>query len=223
MAGIVSRAPVLRAVAAAALAFVAVLLALAGRDVLAWSGQSERAEVAVTRYSRDLGVWEPDTWLPASVSRTLLRAGDDVELGRALQRVQLLRGRRRSSAYDPPKLELARLELELDELGRTSPRDEVRSRAIQLHSILFFQQLLSQGANGDAVVAALERTIEDLRRATRIDPENEEAQLGLEWLLDVYQPIAAQRAGVLAFRGARLGNASGGGGSPGTTARAGGF
>lgn len=214
----------LRLAAVVLLGTVAILLVLAGRDVLAWSGQTDRANVAVARFSGDPGVWEPETVLPTAVTRTLLGAGDDVEFGRALQRLQRLRGRGRTTPYFPPKLELARLELAFDEIGRRSGRADVRARAQQIHALLFFQQLLLQGSSGDALVSALERTIVDLQRAVRVDPENAEAQFGLEWLLDLYRPISIERpGGLLVYRGAKLGSASGGGGSPGTAAGAGGF
>ena len=207
-----------------ALGCAAILLALAGRDVLAWSGQPERADVAVSRFSRDLGVWQPATVLPVSVSRTLLGAGDDVEFGQALQRLQRLRGRGRRTPYFPPKVELARLELVFDEFGRESEHADVRARAQQIHALLFFQQLLLQGSQGDALVSALERTIVDLQRAVRVDPENADAQFALEWLLDLYRPISIERpGGLLAYKGAQFGNAAGGGGSPGTATGAGGF
>jgi hypothetical protein len=232
------RSLVWRGAAAGLLALLAVLLALAAHDVHGWSGQNARADVAVARFSKDKNVWQPRTWLPAAVSRSLLGASDDVRFGRALQELQLLRGRPRplinvgqpvdpsnpAVPFNPPALDLATLELTFDEIAHGHGRADVRSRATELHGILFFQQVLLQGAaSGDGGLAALERAISDLEEAVRIDPTNEEAQYDLEWLLNAYRPIAIERAGQLSVRDARRGDTAGGGGTPGLTLVAGGF
>lgn len=217
------RAIVLHLAAAFLLVCVALLLALAGRDVLAWSGQTERANVAVARFSRDPAVWQPSTWLPDAVSRSLLGAGDDVEFGRALQRLQVLRGRGDEELFVPSAVKLARLELAFDQIARSSGRAVVRSRARQLHALILVQQLLLQGGSGDTVAVTLERAIADLQSAVRIDQTNTDAQVDLEELLALYKPIALERAGELERRAARYGNEGGGGGSPGVSEEAGGF
>jgi hypothetical protein len=161
-----------------------------------------------------------------------------VRFGRALQRLQLLRGRPRplvnpgqpvdnsnpAVPFYPPALDIATLELTFDKIAHGQSRADVRSRAAELHGILFFQQVLLQGAaSGDGGLAALERAISDLEEAVRIDPTNEEAQYNLEWLLNAYRPIAIERAGQLSVRQARRGDVAGGGGTPGLTLVAGGF
>jgi hypothetical protein len=231
------RGVVLRSTAAGFFLLVALVLAFAAHDVLSWSGQSERADVAVARFSRNEGVWQPHTWLPAAVSRSLLGAGDDVRFGQALQKLQILRGRASpgpttgiidtgtpSMPFNPPALDLARLELTFDNIGHGHGRADVRSRAEQLHALLYFQQVLLQGAaSGDGGLAALERALADLQEAVRLDPSNDEAQYDLEALLNVDRPIAIERAGILSVRQARRGDTGGGGGSPGLATVAGGF
>ena len=217
------RAIVLHSAAAFLLICVALLLALAGRDVLAWSGQTERANVAVARFSQDPAVWQPSTWLPLAVSRSLLGAGDDVEFGRALQRLQVLRGRGDEELFVGSAAKLARLELVFDQIARSSGRAVVRARARQLHALILVQQLLLQGGSGDTVAVTLERAIADLQSAVRIDQTNTDAQVDLEELLALYKPIALERAGELERRAARYGNEGGGGGSPGVSEEAGGF
>src|SRR3954451_8212057 len=186
MDGAVSRREVIvRALATCALAGVGAVLALAGRDVLAWRGQTQKAEIAVARFSSDLGVWQPDTWLPTGVSRALLGTGDDVAFGRALQRFQVLRRDGEQSLGANNGIDLANVELTLDQIARSHDRADVRGRAQQLHAILLFHQLLLQGLDAKTV---LERSIPDMQRAVRIDPSNATAKYDLEALLYLYRP-----------------------------------
>jgi hypothetical protein len=230
------RAVGLRAAAAAALLLVTVFFAFAAHDVLGWRGQNTRADVAVQRFSHDFGVWQPHTWLPVAVSRSLLGTSDDVQFGRALQKLQLLRGRPRPGVqngasgpinpepFNPPALDLARLELTFDRISQGHDRRDIRSRAAELHGVLYFQQVLLQGAaSGDGGLTALERAISVLEDAVRIDPTNAEAQYVLESLLNGYRPIAVERAGQLSVHEARRGDTAGGGGTAGLAFVAGGF
>jgi hypothetical protein len=221
--GVSGRSLALRTVAAAFLLAVALLLAAAGHDVLAWSGQNERGDVAVARVSSDPNVWQPRTLLPAVLSRALVGTSDDVRFNRALQKVQVLR-RTGGDPFFPPLLDLAQVQLAFDEIAHGHGPAAVRSRASELHGVLFFQQVLLQGAaSGDGGLGALERAIADLQLAVRLDPANTEAQYILEWLLNAYRPIAIERAGQLNARERRRGDTAGGGGSPGITSIAGGF
>lgn len=205
-----------------ALLVLALVLALLGRDLLVWRGETERADVAIAHYSRE-PVGEPDTWLPVSVSRDLLDASDDVRVERALQGVQRLRvSGGPPERFDPPALDLARLELTFDEIADGSGPAAVRSRARQLHALLLFQQLVLQAGSGSAS-SALERTITELQRAVRLDPANVEAQLDLETLLLIYKPIATEIAGERAYQRTNRGNIGAAGGAAGATGETGGF
>lgn len=223
---------VIRSAAVAVLACVGVLSAIAARDVLAWPGQTARADVAIGSFSPDLGVWRPHTWLPAAASEWLVGAGDDVEFGRALQHFQVFRGRQQSGLFvfngvrdEPTKfahraIELAQLEFTLEEIANSQQRTEVRSRARQLHGILLFQHLILQAT--DAKIA-LERTIADFWKAVRLDPTNASAKYDLEGLLYLYQPLSNGEPPELKKRKSNTGADSGGGGSPGAGQNAGGF
>jgi hypothetical protein len=225
------RSIVIRAAAAAVLACIGIVSALAARDVLAWRGQTAHADVAVASFSPDLGVWRPRTWLPAAVSEWLVGAGDDVAFGQALQHFQVFRGHRQWGLFvangvnDDPTvfahrtLELAQLEFTFDQLARSSPSAELRSRARQLHGILLFQHLILQG--GDAKTT-LERTIADFTEAVRLDPANPTAKYDLEGLLYLYKPLSNGEPPPLLKRKG-TGPDSGGGGSPGSSPGAGGF
>ena len=134
---------------AVALVLLAGVLALLGRDVLAWRGQTARTDVAIAHFSRR-PVGEPDTWLPVALSRTVLAASDDVRVARALQGVQRLRVAGDPNRFDPPALQLAKLELTFDEIADGSGPAAIRSRARQLHALLLFQQLVLQAGSGSA-------------------------------------------------------------------------
>lgn len=226
------RAVVIRGAAVCLLACVGVVSALAARDVLAWRHQTERADVAIGSFSRDLTVWRPHTWLPAAASEWLVGTGDDATFGQSLQHFQLFRGHRQwglfvdNGASDEPSkfarrtLELATLEFTFDQLARSKRRAELRSRARQLHGILLFQHLILQGTNAKTT---LERTISDFTEAVRLDPENATAKYDLEGLLYLYKPLSNGNPPPLIRRKSNNGPDSGAGGSPGSSAGAGGF
>jgi len=226
------RAIVIRAAAVALLTGIGIVSALAARDVLAWRGQTAHADVAIASFSPDLGVWRPHTWLPAAASEWLVGAGDDVEFGLALQHFQVFRGHQQWGLFvmngvnDEPNvfahrtLELAQLEFKFEQIANSSRSAELRSRARQLHGILLFQHLILQG--GDAKTT-LERTIADFTQAVRLDPGNETAKYDLEGLLYLYKPLSNGEPPPLLRQRSNIGPDSGGGGSPGSSAGAGGF
>ena len=124
--------------------------------------------------------------------------------------------------FDPPALQLAKLELTFDEIADGSGPAPIRSRARQLHALLLFQQLVLQAGSGSAS-ATLDRTIAELQRAVRLDPENAEAEYDLETLLLIYKPIATEIAGERAYQRTNRGNIGAAGGSPGATGETGGY
>jgi hypothetical protein len=229
---VTNRSIAIRAAAVTLLACIGVLAALAARDVLAWRGQTKRADVAVASYSPDLGVWRPHTWLPARASEWLVGAGDDVEFGQALHHFQVFRGRQQAGLFvfngvrdEPTKfahraIELAQLEFTLEQIATRPGRAKVRSRARQLHGILLFQHLILQATDAKT---ALERTISDFEQAVRLDPTNATAKYDLEGLLYLYQPLSNGEPPQLARKQASTGPDSGRGGSPGAGQNAGGF
>ncbi len=226
------RAIVIRTAAATFLAGIAVVSALAARDVLAWRGQTAHADVAIASFSPDLGVWRPHTWLPAEASEWLVGAGDDVEFGQALQHFQVFRGPQQWGLFvtngvnDQPNvfarrtLELAQLEFTFDQIANSSRSAELRSRARQLHAILLYQHLILQG--GDAKTT-LERTIADFTDAVRLDPGNATAKYDLEGLLYLYKPLSHGVPPPLLRQKSSAGLQGGSGGSPGSSGGAGGF
>ena len=211
-----------RIVAAVVLVAAAVVLLLTAADVLAWRGQNDRGAVAVAASSGDLSVWEPKTVLPTAVSRFLLGTGDDVALGRALQRFQQLRAHVDfSGSALNRRATLAEAELDLDHIAASAATPAARSQARTLHALLLFEQLRQQ--TGDPL-SVLQRTAGELEKAVQADPTNAAAKYDLEALLSIIHPLAiAATPGELPEKGSRRGSRVGGGGSGGTINEGSGF
>jgi hypothetical protein len=210
-----------RVAAIAALVAGAVVLGLIGRDVLAWGDQTDKAAIAVAASSSDFGVWEPSTWLPTGVSSWLLGAGDDVELGKSLQRFQLLRtGGGAAFFQQNRRAELAQAELDLEQLSATGKSARARSLARTLHGILIYGQLRTQ----TDPLTLFRRVTEEFRKAIHEDPTNAAAKYDLNAVLSLLTPVVTGVApGELPEKGAESGSHTGAGGSAGNITGGGGF
>jgi hypothetical protein len=217
----VTQISVNRVVVIAALVLTAILLALIGRDVLAWGGTRDRAAIAVAASSSDFGVWEPSTWMPLGVSRWLLDAGDDVELGRAIQRFQLLRtGGVGAFFQQNRRAQLAETELELEQLAANAKNARGRSLARTLHAILIYGQLRQQ----TDPLTLFRRVTEELRNAIHDDPTNAAAKYDLNAILSLLTPsLVGLTQGDLPEKGSQTGSHTGAGGSAGNITGGGGF
>ena len=212
---------VVRVAVIAGLVAAAVGLGLIGRDVLAWREQTDKAAIAVAASSPDFGVWQPSTWLPTGVSRWLLASGDDVELGRSLQRFQLLRtGGGNAFFRQNRRAELAQAELDLDQLASSAKSARARSVARTLHGILLYGQLRQQ----TDPLTVFRRVTEEFRKAIRADPSNAAAKYDLNAILGVFTPVAiAATQGDLPEKGSQTGSHTGAGGTAGNVTGGGGF
>jgi hypothetical protein len=220
MASVKRQISVVRVAVIAALVAIAVVLALIGRDVLAWRDQTDKAAIAVAASSSDFGVWQPSTVLPTDVSSWLLGAGDDVRFGKALQRFQLLRTGGGDSFRQNRRAELAQAELELDQLAASAKTARARSIARTLHGILLYGQLRQQ----TDPLTLFRRVTEEFRKAIHADPSNAPAKYDLNAILGVFTPIAiAATQGDLPEKGATTGSHTGAGGSAGNVTGGGGF
>jgi hypothetical protein len=201
---------------------VAVVLALAATDVLAWRGQAAKTRVALSTGSRNPNSFEPETILPTTVSRGLLAADDDVEFDRALQQWSRVshepfRGTSGASA-------LAQAELRLDHLARRGGLSaEARSDARLLHAILLFEELSGQ-SNTQTMGSAIARGIKEMKDALRVDPGNGFAKYDIEIMLRLLAPLGGPvpQPGEIPLKGSSSG-VKGGGGSGGQLATGGGF
>jgi hypothetical protein len=189
--------------------------------VLAWRDQTDKAAIAVAASSPDFGVWQPSTLLPTGVSRWLLAAGDDVALGHALQRFQLLRtGGGDGFFRQNRRAELAQAELDLDELASTAKSARARSVARTLHGILLYGQLRQQ----TDPLTVFRRVTEEFRKAIHADPSNAAAKYDLNAILGVFTPVVlAATQGDVPEKGAQSGSHTGAGGTAGNITGGGGF
>lgn len=212
----------LRVAAAAALLACAVVLTLAGIDVLRWRTVDAGARVGLAVGSHDPGIFEPATLLPDGVSRWLLAAGDDVDFGRALQRWSVVK----FQAFRGPaaQADVGGAELALERLA-TSHALSTRARAdaICLHAILLLQELSAQASTNDAQTA-IDRGADEFRRAIRVDPGNADAKYDLEVMLRATPPGSSfsPRPGTPPLKGGSKG-VRGGAGAGGTLDSGGGF
>jgi uncharacterized membrane protein YgcG len=211
-----------RVAGAVALLALAVVLTLLAVDVLGWRGQNDRAAVGVAAASPDLGIWQPSTIFPVAWSQSLLGTEDDVRLGQAIQRFQLVRaGGPDAFAQNNRRAAVAEAELELDRLATAAETARARSQARTLHAILLYSQLRDQTA--DPLIPLL-RMSDELRKAVRTDPGNAAAKYDLEAILNVVAPLGAAAAQAdLPEKGANKGSRVGGGGSGGSVSSGGGF
>lgn len=201
---------------------LAVMLALAAADVLAWRGQAAASRVALSTGSSDPNAFEPDTILPTGVSRWLLAADDDVEFDRALQQWSQVSGApfRGTAAASG----LARAELTLDQLARRPGLSaEARSDARLLHSILLFEELSGQ-ANTLTMGSAIARAVKEMKESLKFDPGNSFAKYDIERMLRLLAPLGGPvpQPGEIPLKGSSSG-VKGGGGSGGQMASGGGF
>jgi hypothetical protein len=216
------RSQVLRAGAAAALLACAVVLALAGIDVLRWRLIDARARVGLAIGSHDRRIFEPATLLPVGVSRWLVAAGDDVEFGQALQRWSVVK----FQAFKGPaaQADVGRAELALERLSSSHALSKrARGDAISLHAILLFEELGAQASTNN-VQTAIDRGAEEFRRAIRVDPSNPYAKYDLEVMLRAPPPgsLFSPRPGTPPLKGSSKG-VRGGAGAGGTISSGGGF
>jgi len=188
------RALVIRAAAAAFLAWIGVLSTLAARDVLAWRHQTAHADVAVASFSPDLGVWRPHTWFaPRGVSQWLVGAGDDVEFRTDAPALQLFRGHQQWGLFRAQRVQRR--------TDRTRPpHARVGSAGVQARpdrpQLAQRRVALARAtASRDPALSAFDPskpgmrrrlssgTISDFTEAVRLDPGNATAKYDLEGLL----------------------------------------
>jgi hypothetical protein len=164
--------------AAAAFAVAAFLLVLA-LDVLRWREHVEAADLRFAAAAGDRAMWEPDTTLPGSLSRSLLAVEDDLAYRRAAQLFRLSRvGLPARDLGDVARR--GRVDRELARLDRTDAERSRRSLGANLQGVLALEE--ARDSSGQQTVL-LRRSAESFRKAVLLDQGNEDAKYNLELVL----------------------------------------
>ncbi|MGH2996878.1 MAG: hypothetical protein ACRDN6_10460 [Gaiellaceae bacterium] len=168
----------------------AAMLALLAADVLAWRGHLEEADVRLATSPRAAEL-EPETRLPAGLSRRLLGVDDDIEFREA---VRLFRNANVGRpARDLREVGLrSRAETALARVGRTDPSPARRSLAATLRGIFSFEEARDNEAQR---VVFLRRSLADFREAIRLDATNEDAKYDLELALRLLENAQQEAEG----------------------------
>ncbi len=197
--------------AAVALA-AAVLAALFASDLRSWRNALTAGD---TRYVQNhaTAAWHASTFLPASLSRSLLGLSDDLALRRAARQFAVVRylGNGVDNGYSESQRRAA-LEVVLTNLANGKDR-RVDSIVDNMLGILAYQD--SQ-TTGPSAPAPIDRSVNDFEAAVELDPSNEDAKYNLEWLRRKLAPVGTRGGGTNAQTGpAKTGKKGAGGGVPG--------
>jgi hypothetical protein len=180
---------------------LALVAALVARDAAAVQRGFDRSDLAFEAQPAAERLWKIDTKLP--YARRAFAIEDDLLYRRAL-RAFAVDARRGENPYDFERPAFrAEAQATLGSAERSSLPAPLRSKAASLQGVLSFDEGIADPVNGPMLIG---RSIEDLRRAVRIDPTNEEAKYNLEFLLRLQDPSAARiriRENIPAYRAGR--------------------
>lgn len=185
----------------AGLLVLAVVAALVARDAAAVQRSFDRSDLAFEAQPAAERLWKIDTRLP--FVREALGVEDDLLYRRAL-RAFAVDARRGENPYDFARPAFrAEAQATLGAAERSGLAAPLRSKAATLQGVLTFEESISDPVNGPMLVG---QSIDDFRRAVRIDAGNEEAKYNLEFLLRLMDPSAARiriRENIPAYRAGR--------------------
>jgi tetratricopeptide (TPR) repeat protein len=172
---------------AVALLTLAALAAYGAREAQNVGSEIGESDAAFRLDPAREGLWAADTNAPG-VER-LLAVRDDVLFRRASRLFELVRRRGRNPFDSTSRALRADIQLGLARAEQAKMSNEAHSKAVNLEALLVLEDALGDFANGAALA---ERSLDDFRRAIRIDPENEEAMFNLELVLRLLQPEQAR-------------------------------
>ncbi len=170
----------LAAVAVVAMLGLALLLVALAADLLRWERELERGDaIFASGASIRAAAWEPQTTLPAGISRALLAVEDDIVYRSALRRFWL------SGPREPIRefADVTRRTGAEREVARAGEVDSNRARKAQL--AIFRGALLLEEARNSPVQREVfvRRAVGEFRKAAALDPANEDAVYDLELAL----------------------------------------
>ena len=181
--------PVAGSVAVVALIAGAALLVALAADVLRFDRQLRDGDAAYA--ARAEATWEPDTLLPRGITSSLLGVGDDVAFRRAVDQFW------RSEPRAPIRVfeDVTRRSAAERRLARTADDEESperRSVLAMLRGTLLLEEARNSPTQRQVFVR---RAIEQLKRATTLDPANDTAAYDLELALKLLRASGAGEAG----------------------------
>lgn len=162
-----------------ALACSLVLVALAA-DLLRWDRELERGDAVFAAGAPvRQAAWEPETTLPAGVSRSMLAVGDDLAYRGAVRRFWLSRPREPLREF----ADVTRRSGAEREVARVADQDASAVR--RAHLAILRGALLLEEARASSVQREVfvRRAISEFKRAATLDPGNEDALYNLELAL----------------------------------------
>ena len=180
--------PILRTAAPiAGLLLLAVIAAVIARDAAAVRRGFDGSDPVFEAQPAAERLWKVDTILP--YAKRALGVEDDLTYRRGL-RAFAVDARRRDNPYDFSRPAFrAEAQGALGSAERSASTPAQRSKAAGLQGVLAFDEAIADPVNGPALVR---RSLEDFRRAVRLDPANEEAKYNLELVLRLMEPSAAR-------------------------------
>jgi hypothetical protein len=191
-------------VALLALALAAALAVFAS-DLLGTASTMKRDDLRFGVSPDARGLWKVEGRTPSL--KRVLGLEDDLAWRIAAQRFQLSRARA-NIAYDPTRTASrasTQAALASAETEQLTPRQA--SALANFSAIMAYEEAVGDPQNGPNL---LRRSTDELRRAIRLDPVNEEAKFNLELLLQLLEPDQQQRRDRLGVGGG-LDNAVGAG------------
>lgn len=190
---------------AIALALLAADVLLVPRDVRADDTRFEGAPL------RQRAPWEDVGFLPERVSTRLLDIEDDLDYRKTIWLYARTDPRRIQIASPEQEALRGQVVVELTLRSRDEPDPKRRSQLLNLHGALTMGRSSSDPRERDANLIS---AVDSFRTAIRLDPENDDAKINLEFALRAAAPgqLSGQNPERGAARGERAGAGRAGGG-----------
>jgi hypothetical protein len=172
----------------ALVAAAAVLVALAA-DVLRWDRTMRDDDIAYAAHAETS--WQPNTLLPAGITRTALGLEDDVEFRGAVEQFWESEPRAPLQVFTDVTRRTA-AERRLARLIETEERADRRSALATLRGAFLLEEARNSPVQRHVF---LRRAIEQFRRAAELDPGNADAIYNLELALKLLRETGGGTAG----------------------------
>ena len=181
--------PVGGAVAVVALVAAAAMLVALAADVLRWDRTMRDDDIAYASHAE--ASWQPNTLLPAGLTRTALGLGDDVEFRGAVDQFWKSEPRAPLQVFTDVTRRTA-AERRLTRVIATEERPDRRSVLATLRGAFLLEEARNSPVQRHVF---LRRAIEQFQRAAELDPGNADAIYDLELALKLLRETGGGTAG----------------------------